>query len=200
MFKSLINPRKPDDDDNDIELGNGSIPLFSSHETSSSVHNNPHPSSRFNVNFLGSGSGNGGGGGFRSTSPKPATLRNTTSSFIPTRKSCRQFPSWQNTLIGILTIYFLLTVLRRSSDGGGALLSGPARIAEYGGGEPRSDLTHMVMVAGHAIWMGGQTMGVNEDEWYGFLYFRLLILLGEKRSRVLYGIWHVANMLTFPFQ
>jgi len=67
-------------------------------------------------------------------------------------------------LIVILTIYFLATVLR--GHGEGETLSGPAKIAEYGGGKPRTDLTHMVMVAGHAIWMGGETKGVNEDEWY----------------------------------
>jgi len=79
-----------------------------------------------------------------------------------------------------LTLYFLATVLGRNNDGD--TLSGPAKIAEYGGGKPRTDLTHLVMVAGHAIWMGGETKGVNEGEWYllhdiNVIHIRHLLLI-----------------------
>lgn len=77
----------------------------------------------------------------------------------------------------------------RGRGGDDEVLSGPAKIAEYGGGQPRSDLKHMVMVAGHAIWMGGETMGVNEDEWCGCF---LLMCIGCDVGEV--EIWRCVVM------
>ncbi|KAF3934938.1 hypothetical protein ABW19_dt0207800 [Dactylella cylindrospora] len=68
--------------------------------------------------------------------------------------------SWQNVLLVVLGLYTLVSLFR-----GPNYREVEPTPAEYDGGTPRKDITHLVMVAGHAIWMGGNTLGESEKEW-----------------------------------
>ncbi|EPS44039.1 hypothetical protein H072_1937 [Dactylellina haptotyla CBS 200.50] len=110
----------------------------------------------------------------RSTSPRPPEIRvprpSTPSQLGPGVASPippiirRRWPwrtSWQTIVISILALYALYSLFKSSGPVG----SGVVVVAEYDGGAPRKDLTHLVIVAGHAIWMGGNTLGDDEKEW-----------------------------------
>ncbi|KAF3255368.1 hypothetical protein TWF192_002723 [Orbilia oligospora] len=105
----------------------------------------------------------------RSPSPRPPEVRisrpaTPLSQFSPplpqiVRRSWRI--SWQTTLLIILVIYTFFTLLK----GAPYQTTETEIVAEYDGGPPRADITHLIVVAGHAIWMGGNTLGENESEW-----------------------------------
>ncbi|KAK6348563.1 hypothetical protein TWF718_006351 [Orbilia javanica] len=149
---SLFSTRR---DEQDVEL---SLPLYSS---ASSAHENR--SSGFlaaeNVQVPIP----------RSPSPRPPEVRisrpaTPLGQFSPplpqiVRRSWRV--SWQTALLIILVIYTFLTLLKSSPY----QAAETEVFAEYEGGPPRSDITHLIVVAGHAIWMGGNTLGEDESEW-----------------------------------
>ncbi|KAF3144316.1 hypothetical protein TWF594_004846 [Orbilia oligospora] len=105
----------------------------------------------------------------RSPSPRPLEVRisrpaTPLSQFSPplpqiVRRSWRI--SWQTTLLIILIIYTFFTLLK----GAPYQTTETEIVAEYDGGPPRADITHLIVVAGHAIWMGGNTLGESESEW-----------------------------------
>ncbi|KAK6340636.1 hypothetical protein TWF696_008960 [Orbilia brochopaga] len=140
-------------DDSDVEL---SLPLYSSAENRSS-------------GFLAATSSNLPTS--RSASPRPSEGRIPRPSTPPTsfsppprlsvlRRGCRL--SWQTVLIVVLLLYIFYTFLRPSTAFTDA---SDVVVAEYEGGPPKKDITHLIMVAGHAIWMGGATLGDDEKEW-----------------------------------
>lgn len=107
----------------------------------------------------------------RSSSPRPPEIRIARPS-SPVQQFINAAPpvpgflrrgwrvSWQTALLVVLGLYTFYTLVRspvyRTAD--------PV-VASYEGGQPRKDITHLVMVAGHAIWMGGNTLGEDEKEW-----------------------------------
>lgn len=102
----------------------------------------------------------------RSSNPRIAAPSSHLPIFpISTRRTWRI--SWQTVLIAVLSVYILYTWIPRA----GTVVE-QQRLVEYGGGPPRTDLTHLIMVAGHAIWMGGKSLGVDEAEWYGYYLWR----------------------------
>ncbi|KAK6519420.1 hypothetical protein TWF281_003254 [Arthrobotrys megalospora] len=104
----------------------------------------------------------------RSPSPRPPEVRisrpaTPSSIYSPPLPQIVRRPwriSWQTALLIILVIYTFFTLLK-----GAPYRAESEIVAEYDGGPPRTDITHLVVVAGHAIWMGGNTLGEDETEW-----------------------------------
>ncbi|KAF3906439.1 hypothetical protein ABW20_dc0105636 [Dactylellina cionopaga] len=142
----LFSTRK--DDDQDVEL---SLPLFNPNDNRSSgflvATSIPTP---------------------RSSSPRPPEMRSpgpagpseSSSSPVPMILRRKWRLSWQTMVVILLLFYiFYLFLNPPGPDDDSAI------VAEYEGGTPRKDITHLVIVAGHAIWMGGSTLGDDESEW-----------------------------------
>ncbi|KAK6358627.1 hypothetical protein TWF730_007952 [Orbilia blumenaviensis] len=128
----------------------------------------------------------------RSPSPRPPDVRisrpvTPLGQFSPPlpqiiRRSWRI--SWQTVLLAILIFYTFFTLLKS------APYQASETVAEYDGGPPRTDITHLVLVAGHAIWMGGNTLGEDEKEWTLLPYqhglaktFKAHIMTGVKMAK-----------------
>ncbi|KAF3906007.1 hypothetical protein ABW21_db0204637 [Orbilia brochopaga] len=151
VFTSTIGLFPTRRDDSDIEL---SLPLYNSAENRSS-------------GFLSAASSNLPTS--RSASPRPEGRipRPATppASFTPPprlsvlRRGCRL--SWQSVFIVVLLLYIFYTFLRPPI----IQTDITSIVAEYDGGPPKSHITHLIMVSGHAIWMGGATLGDDEKEW-----------------------------------
>ncbi|KAK6544115.1 hypothetical protein TWF694_000825 [Orbilia ellipsospora] len=151
MSAGLFGSRR---DDHDVEL---SLPLYNSNDNRSSgfLSASPLPTSR-------------------SSSPRPPEIRvprpstpnalgsGITSPIIIRRRWPWRF-SWQSTTITILSLWVFYLVFLKAPNVPPSNLS--TVVAEYDGGPPKNHLTHLVIVMGHAIWMGGNTLGDDEKEW-----------------------------------